>query len=401
MNIQQEFDKSFLYVEYDIDIEKEYIIHMLTENRIDGIIECTHVEGESVLKYNISNKMSLKKMYEIREIESTELKRLIRNILNIYKEAREYFIPGDGFVLKPEWIFYDMYTEKMGLIFIPGDATDRIIYRDLADFILDRINHNDERCVKIAYMFYKYSKEENFSLESFLNIIEKEEVIENRKATEEKLIKTVEEESEDIFIPDEEEKTNGYKKAVLLLIIGIILLVTYFYVRKYSVYATAICGGGVVVICISIIMIIKKIIIRIKEKEEEDVEKRLNFTSVEDYFGAEKKEYSEEKTQFFNIGGIKDCKLEWKEDGFKKSYNISAFPVVIGKLSGEVDCIINDASISRMHAKLEKRGQDIFISDLASTNGVFVDGKRLSGISSVKVLKTSEIYLGNVGIRIC
>ncbi|MEM4234830.1 MAG: FHA domain-containing protein, partial [Candidatus Methanomethylicaceae archaeon] len=41
---------------------------------------------------------------------------------------------------------------------------------------------------------------------------------------------------------------------------------------------------------------------------------------------------------------------------------------------------INDAEVSRRHARLEKRDNAYVIQDLGSTNGTFVNGVRLSGM---------------------
>ncbi len=49
---------------------------------------------------------------------------------------------------------------------------------------------------------------------------------------------------------------------------------------------------------------------------------------------------------------------------------------------------INDAEISRKHAKMELRGASYVIQDLGSTNGTFVNGNRISGI---QVLNPNDI----------
>jgi len=43
------------------------------------------------------------------------------------------------------------------------------------------------------------------------------------------------------------------------------------------------------------------------------------------------------------------------------------------------DVVISDASVSTMHAKLQRREAIWILSDLGSTNGTFVEGERLSG----------------------
>ncbi len=49
---------------------------------------------------------------------------------------------------------------------------------------------------------------------------------------------------------------------------------------------------------------------------------------------------------------------------------------------------INDAEISRKHAKMELRGSAYVIQDLGSTNGTFVNGNRISG---VQVLNPNDL----------
>ena len=69
---------------------------------------------------------------------------------------------------------------------------------------------------------------------------------------------------------------------------------------------------------------------------------------------------------------------------------IDNFPFNIGK-SLENDCVINDNPlISRRHARIEKDGSKYYIIDLKSTNGSFIEKKRIP--SDIKV----EIFDGDV-----
>jgi pSer/pThr/pTyr-binding forkhead associated (FHA) protein len=43
------------------------------------------------------------------------------------------------------------------------------------------------------------------------------------------------------------------------------------------------------------------------------------------------------------------------------------------------DIVINDAEVSRKHARLFVQGDQFFLEDLGSTNGTFVDGQRIAG----------------------
>jgi hypothetical protein len=62
-----------------------------------------------------------------------------------------------------------------------------------------------------------------------------------------------------------------------------------------------------------------------------------------------------------------------------KVYPLDAQEVTIGRDSTNV-VAINDAEISRRHARMELRGSAYVIQDLGSTNGTFVNGIRISGM---------------------
>ena len=56
---------------------------------------------------------------------------------------------------------------------------------------------------------------------------------------------------------------------------------------------------------------------------------------------------------------------------------------------------INDAEVSRKHARMELRGSTYMIQDLGSTNGTFVNGTRISGM---QVLNTGDSVSFGEGI---
>lgn len=62
---------------------------------------------------------------------------------------------------------------------------------------------------------------------------------------------------------------------------------------------------------------------------------------------------------------------------------------------------MEDSSVSRIHAKLEKDGNRIMLSDIGSTNGVYVDGKKLLPGQRVPVVTTSSVRIGNVQCELC
>ena len=59
-----------------------------------------------------------------------------------------------------------------------------------------------------------------------------------------------------------------------------------------------------------------------------------------------------------------------------------------------------DRGVSRSHAKLHMQGRKLYVTDLDSTNGTFVAGKRLDPNKPELLRKGEELLLGRLGIQV-
>lgn len=78
-----------------------------------------------------------------------------------------------------------------------------------------------------------------------------------------------------------------------------------------------------------------------------------------------------------------------------KSYEITKDVMTLGRDVSN-DIVINDAEISRHHARFTRQGDGYAVEDLGSTNGTFVNGMRLTGpraLSQGDVLAMGETVL--------
>lgn len=69
-------------------------------------------------------------------------------------------------------------------------------------------------------------------------------------------------------------------------------------------------------------------------------------------------------------------------DGEEIEYKMEKDSVSIGR-SSQCDLVITHESMSRQHCKLEFKDGEMFITDLGSINGVYIDGKKIPPNSSV------------------
>ena len=60
-----------------------------------------------------------------------------------------------------------------------------------------------------------------------------------------------------------------------------------------------------------------------------------------------------------------------------KYINLSSFPFLVGKSRNAVNHCFNSNTVSRIHSRFEQKGDEVYIVDLNSLNGTFVNGDRL------------------------
>ena len=76
---------------------------------------------------------------------------------------------------------------------------------------------------------------------------------------------------------------------------------------------------------------------------------------------------------------------------------ISYVPFLIGKQEGLADYVLSRDTVSRLHAKIDREGEEYRITDLNSTNGTMVGGRLLETNETAPLLPGEEVYIANVG----
>ncbi|KAH9295619.1 hypothetical protein KI387_039207, partial [Taxus chinensis] len=60
------------------------------------------------------------------------------------------------------------------------------------------------------------------------------------------------------------------------------------------------------------------------------------------------------------------------------TFELASDTATVGRLPDKADIVIPIATVSGLHARLEKKGGMLFVTDLNSTNGTYIDEKKLS-----------------------
>lgn len=364
---------------------KQYTFQMLQRNQMRGILPVRErVEnGEACLYLDITGKKNLWQEYTEKEMELEEMILLFQQMMEILEELRNYLLPESMAVLEPEFMYRGLEDGELYLTLLPWEREERISLHKFAEFLLEKINHRDEHGVNAAYQFYKQQKEPQFSLRTFLPVMEKESILKRQKNREreetngervsaaikepiwERADFDVEAEASEALFLEEESK------------------------EKKESWLTRFLGKGTAR----------------KSKEKKKKEKRRKKPpEPEKFFSEEPSGVSVsafEETVFFQPQQENESrKLQWRERGRIREYVLKSFPVTLGKLKEEADLVIADASVSRLHCRFVENKDGIGLMDMNSTNGTCVNGMRLQQGEIMEIEKNDEIQIGKVKILV-
>lgn len=402
----------------------EFQVKMLMNNKIAGILECEIrvIDGCEKFLYEISSKQPISRIYERAKIDYDALVSILRGVVRSVESAKEYLLDTRHFILQPDYMYMNPETKKISLCFFPlHEVSPEEAFYKLAEYILDKVDYEEERAVILAYDFYRKVKEDNFNIRSILKqpISDGKEKLqipmhEQLQPFYEKNMKT-----EDLSIhriQTEEvitiEKTPNEK---ILFIIGttilgiLILLLLWIQVyqpvflinsKKMQKLVLIIAGsmGGIVAF---IGFVAANRIYRRKNQEkvkqaEESIIRRYHAEEAMQEAMSEETPYCGDTTLLIQTERREIPKLIHIEDGELQEIMIKTTPFIIGKMGKGVDAVIRNHSISRMHARISESEGSYFLTDLNSTNGTYKNGVRLNANETTAIKRDDEIKLADL-----
>lgn len=355
IRFSKDYKHNYLIIKDDRVIEGDYQLKMMTKNKVEGLIACQErmINGEGLLYYEITSRQSLKVLYDNRPIGIGELRKLFIRLKGTLTELNKYLLPESGLVLEPSYIYADMISGESIFLYYPYVNEDESSIIKLLEYLTEKIDSNDMEAVEAVYQMMDVLMRQHLSMFEALSWFEDEfgeDIDEDEFIEEQKVTHTSENEAEyfdefDVY-PIAEEKVTFFQR-------------------------------------------IKKLFIKPNYYEETYVE-------PENIVVPKSIDRSEEGTVY--IPWIENTEQKLYGMGKHNKYHIdlNRTPVIVGKLKERVDMLIQDDSISRMHAKFLKQGSKYMMQDLNSTNGCYRNGKRLEPNEIVVIEPGDEIGLGKL-----
>ena len=417
------------------ETDRSYQYKILTSGKISEILKCSirHVNGQTYFYYDISSKVTLENYYQGKKLSYGQAKDLIRQLYDIYSRLGSFFMEEAKVVLLPEAIYYDLTDQKyIGLYYPDYEPETDNPYEALMEYLLDHIDAEDQQLADCMYQIYEMSEEAGFTMDDALRLLDRcerqeEKVIIDPVITD-KEQDVIEFPSDNLSISFEPETGTEEKKSLFypafagLSVCGMAAVMAIYYLYDLSSEEILILIGCSAALGVCLLICLTRIIKNRRKKCNENLQKvkqtvnggqtesyeterqpiqlenmfmeNMNLCAHEEKYSNKSAEYG--NTIFFDLSQATEYKLYALDKKNKKHIELQKFPCTIGKMAGCVDYVLSDDSVSRVHAKFDRKDNKILLTDLNSTNGTYKNGLQLLPQETTEIEPGDEIRFGNL-----
>ena len=368
--LKRDLNKTYLIISNeDASYEETYETEMIVKNNPQTFLplHVLRVDGFLQLYYDISSKQTLKSCSDRVKLNGDTVKKLFLTVKELESDVTDYLLDMESVVLDLEHI----YTKEGNFYFCycPWKKRDVLTsFREMLEEILGNLDYHDAEGVELAYHLYQSACKGNFQLEEILEEHCKEEK-EIKETEKQEVCFPIEEELSEEFLrdlPKEKETVKEEKKGILWKILQ-------FFLKK--------------------------------EIRENDAEEEKHFEETHwEYF----KENNDEITYTEVLTPVESGTVllqnmpagKWHLRPVIPGYEefcIEGNEFLIGKKKNSVDGFIGRDTISRIHSRLFVRQKRLYIADMNSTNGTYVNGTAIEPGEEIEIFEGDRILFADVG----
>ena len=418
-----------VYGENEINTDS-YQVRMLAGNVIPSLLKCRiqGMDGRFFIYFDITSKQAVNVLYEEKKMGVEDLRLIFGGFVKAMEDAAEYLINPGQFIMSPEYIYTDIEKRQIYFCMMPGYEKDiKEQFQLLTEYILPKIDHQDQDAVILGYGVYKRAMEDSFHLEHIKEELYKTQGQQGTTTTKAEQMKTESEqrqESEDFNLEEEgfweNEEINqefvrdGEKSKRLslpqktgVIVLAAILLcgIAAITLMGYLPYLETGTILGIIIVLVACVMLfvyvskIKKKPGALRQGREEERDKPKGITgkvptdqtdqsqnTIKSVVKSTNKPVAKSsqlhadygETVVLSAGAVSGpASLVSKEPGELATIYINEDLTVIGKLETACDAVISLPTVSRIHAKIRKKEDAYYLTDMNSRNGTAVNGRLL------------------------
>ncbi|MCR5255922.1 MAG: FHA domain-containing protein [Acetatifactor sp.] len=333
--------------------ENRFQYGILTRGGIGSLLPCTlrYIDGEAFLYYDITSKQNVRSRFERTPIKREWLKEFAKAYERLMNDLGRFLLDERNVVWDPENVYEDVEDMTFSFLYKPyEDHSDS--FKRLLEYLVEHIDYEDTELVDAVYRMY--DRYEACPGEYLTKQLIKD-IFGMGKKTEPETVSVVpvREESDEENIKSFENRKKGLRD--------------FFRYRK--------------------------------KRQDFDEYVNIEESECESPQVAESDDYAEHgfgKTIYLDPSSDRDYEYKLYSMDGRVLWDLNGCDCTIGKKKDEANLILEDKSVSRLHARILHEGEDYYLEDLNSTNGTFKNGVRLASFEKKKLQDADEIKIGKI-----
>ncbi len=160
----REMNHNYMIIK-EVEGEPGYACRMLSDNAVEGLLRFQVRQKEDVREYyyEITSRQPLSRILEKRKLSGTELRKLLLGVLAVLGRIEEYLLKEEMLLLEPDYMYLEPDQFIVEFCLVPGHVEEiPQALSKLLKYFLERIDHQDQEAVVLAYNLYQASLKENY-----------------------------------------------------------------------------------------------------------------------------------------------------------------------------------------------------------------------------------------------
>lgn len=348
--------------------------------------EIREFNGKQVLYYRLKYHTTVKTVMDHLSFTLSQVKNMIISIIEVMKVTEDYLLYFDAIVWRTDRVFIDVNTGKLDFCYNPNFGQDNGNVKDFLLEIMEEADKKNHEAWELFSEFYKLVTNPECMVEQLVQyqkdrLRREDNIYTNemgRKSTSREILETVssklmkEEHTEAFTIRDEGIFVRVLKFIIAAMAVANIALIIFLLcnILTYSAIKYLIIGIGIMAVTLLLYF-------RMSEDDSVDEIMQSYLESLPEY--GEDSPCSENETTLLQQRVIEEkpailCLMSVMKDQNPTIY-VHEKSVVLGCMEGNCDYVLKADGVSRMHARLVRKGDGLYMSDLNSTNGTYLNGK--------------------------
>ena len=351
--------------------EDRYQYCILNRGGIRGLLPCSlrYIDESAYLYYDITSRQAVAQLFLNRNITRDWMKDFMWSMQRLRQELSRFLLDDHNILWSPEKIYQDLETNVFSFLYVPYYEGERY-FSQLLEFLVEHIDYDDEVLVDCVYHMYE-QLDRNGEVYLQTQIFQDAKILEQPVLPRVQKTDTPKEQPEPVSALEEihddlsrEIVDNREKKEERKGFKGLFDSKR----RKNR---------------------------ELRENYKQDMHRAMDGFAVAEKVSYDIEEYGrtvyiEDKAE----SAEKAHRLYTAED--KLLACIDKPVISLGKKKEEVDVVLEDSSVSRIHARIIQEGAEYYLEDLNSTNGTFKNGLRLQPYEKRKLEAGDELKCGRV-----